>query len=356
MPNKKINLALIFGGKSAEHEVSIQSAMNIFSALDKKKYDIILIYIDKNGKWRLVKHFKIFDIIGNASIKKFLGDEITFIPQGQGKFINLKSFKVAKVDVVFPILHGPFGEDGSVQGLFEIADVPYVGASILGSAVGMDKDVMKRLLRDAGVPITKFLVFAYSKDINFDKIKKELGLPFFVKPANLGSSVGINRVVAKKDFHKAVREAFSFDSKIIVEESIDGRELECSVLGSDNPLASRVGEVILNNDFYSYNAKYINDNSAEIKIPAKLEEKIERKIQELAIKTFKILSCHGMGRVDFFLDKNNKILVNEINTIPGFTSISMYPKLWEASGIKYSGLIDKLIELAFEKHDKGMRK
>lgn len=256
------------------------------------------------------------------------------------------------IDVVFPILHGPFGEDGTIQGLLKLANVPFVGASVLGSAVGMDKDVMKRLLREAEIPIGKFLTFK-EKDIpTYEEAVKNLGLPLFVKPANMGSSVGVSKVREKKDFDKAVWEAFKYDRKILIEEGIKGREIECSVLGNDNPIASIPGEVIPNHDFYSYEAKYIDKDGATLEIPAKLSNEIIKKIQILTVKTFKTLSCEGLGRIDFFLKENGDILVNEINTIPGFTSISMYPKLWEASGISYTELIDRLIQLALERFKK----
>lgn len=231
----------------------------------------------------------------------------------------------------------------------KLAGVPFVGASVLGSAIGMDKDVMKRLLRDADIPIANFLAFKQEDKIDFKEISKKLGLPFFVKPANLGSSVGINKVKNKKDFAKAVKEAFQYDTKIIIEEYILGRELECSVLGNQNPMASAVGEVIPHHEFYSYEAKYIDENGAALEVPAKISSQISKNVQELAVKTFKVLACEGLGRVDFFLRKNGKLIVNEINTIPGFTKISMYPRLWEASGISYTELINHLIELAIER-------
>ena len=256
------------------------------------------------------------------------------------------------IDVVFPVLHGPFGEDGTVQGLLRLADVPFVGAGVLGSAVGMDKDVMKRLLRDAGIPVGKFITLRAGDKLSFKDAKKKLGSPLFVKPANLGSSVGVSKVRTETEFKKAVKEAFQFDTKVIVEEFIEGREIECSVLGNDDPIASVPGEIILHDDFYSYDAKYIDENGASLEIPAKLDAKTRKLVQETAVRTFKALECEGMGRVDSFVTKDGRVVVNEINTIPGFTSISMYPKLWEASGISYSKLVDKLIQLAIERFEK----
>jgi D-alanine-D-alanine ligase len=254
------------------------------------------------------------------------------------------------IDVVFPILHGPFGEDGTVQGLLKLADLPFVGAGVLGSAVGMDKDVMKRLLRDAGIPIGKFLAYRRADKIRFAQVKKVLGLPLFVKPANLGSSVGISKVSKPGEFAAAVKEAFRYDNKIVIEEFIRGREVECSVLGNDRPIASLPGEIIVNRDFYSYDAKYLDAQAARLEIPAKLPRAVIRKVRAIALRTYEVLGCEGMGRVDFFVAADGAVLVNEINTIPGFTKISMYPKMWQASGISYPKLIDRLIQLALARH------
>ena len=313
MANKKLKIGVLFGGKSAEHEVSLQSAENIINSLDKNKYEIVSIKISKTGE---------FDFA-----------------------------KLEKVDVIFPALHGPFGEDGIMQGVFREMGKPFVGAGVLGSAVGMDKDVMKRLLLQAGIPIGKFVVLRNHEKYNFAKIKKQLGLPMFVKPANMGSSVGVSKVKNEADFKKATSQAFLFDSKILIEEFIDGRELECSVLGNEFPMASVPGEIISGQEFYSYDAKYV-DSTSVCQIPAKIDKKTSKKIQELAIKTFQVLNCEGLGRVDFFLKKNGGVLVNEINTLPGFTNISMYPKLWEASGLPQTKLLDRLIELAVERFQK----
>ncbi len=346
---KKLRVAILFGGKSAEHEISLQSAKNIVEAIDKKKYHIVLIAIDKKGRWHLSEVSK---LLKSMKINRG-GKSLTLVPGKRrnllAKLSDLKT--IGAIDVVFPVLHGPFGEDGTVQGLLKLADLPFVGAGVLGSAVGMDKDVMKRLLRDAGIPIVPFLVFdRFSRTgIEFDDIKRVLGLPFFIKPANLGSSVGINKVKDHKQFEYAVKEAFKYDSKILIEESIEGREIECSVLGNDHPVASLPGEIITRHEFYSYEAKYVDDKGAVLEIPAKLPEPIIREIQDLSVRTFKTLCCEGMARVDFFLRDNKEVIVNEMNTIPGFTKISMYPKLWEASGISYTELIDRLIRLALER-------
>jgi D-alanine-D-alanine ligase len=266
---------------------------------------------------------------------------------------------VTSVDVVFPVLHGPCGEDGTVQGLLKLTAVPFVGAGVLGSAVGMDKDDMKRLLRDANIPLAKFLVFEKrsAKRIDFAHVKRILGLPVFVKPANLGSSVGISKVGNRQQFAPALTEAFRYDNKILVEENIGGREIECSVLGNDRPIASVPGEITTAHNFYSYEAKYVDESGGRLLIPAPLPNRLVNTIQELALKTFNVLCCAGMARVDFFLRNDGEIFVNEINTIPGFTKISMYPKLWEASGISYPVLIDRLIRLALERsrQEKNLR-
>ncbi|TAN57376.1 D-alanine--D-alanine ligase [Patescibacteria group bacterium] len=354
--SKKIRVGIIFGGKSAEHEVSLQSAKNVIEAIDKEKYEPVLIGVDKKGKWLLADSSKFLLNSGNPKLIKLNNEtsqSVALVPQSDGRIANLDTHESDKsIDVVFPILHGPFGEDGTMQGLLKLANIPFVGADVLGSAVGMDKDVMKRLLREAGIPIAKFLVYKSDETIDFNIVAKKLSLPLFVKPANLGSSVGISKAKNKNEFSRAVKLAFQYDAKIIIEENIKAREIECAVLGNDKPIASVPGEVIPKNDFYSYKSKYLDENGAVLEIPAKLSENTIKNIQKLAVKTFKVLCCEGMGRVDFFLKSNGQILVNEINTIPGFTSISMYPKLWEASGISYAALIDRLIQLALEKYKK----
>jgi D-alanine-D-alanine ligase len=351
--NKKINVAILFGGKSAEHEVSLQSAKNVFEAINREKYNVIFIGIDKKGRWLLNDGSKILLNSENPKLIKLnkKSDPVALVPQSSGKISNLtKDESNLKIDVVFPILHGPFGEDGTVQGLLKLANVPFVGAGVLGSAVGMDKDVMKRLLRDVKIPIGKFITIKIEEPVpDFKDIKDNLGLPFFIKPANMGSSIGISKIHNRKEYLEKVQDAFRYDTKILIEEFIKGREIECSVLGNENPIASLPGEVKSSHEFYSYDAKYIDDNGAVLEIPAKIPKSKVKKIQELAVKTFKTLVCEGLARVDFFLKDNGDIFVNEINTIPGFTKISMYPKLWEASGISYTELIDRLIQLAIER-------
>ena len=308
---KKLRLGILFGGRSAEHEVSLQSAKNVIEAVDKKKYEIVLIGIDHNGCWYLNESSK-FLLHANdprqISIKSG-GKNLAMIPGRESEqIIPLDGEKViGNIDVIFPVLHGPYGEDGTIQGLLRLANIPFVGSDVLGSAVSMDKDVMKRLLRDAGIPQANFISYrlAEKKMIDFNIIEAELGLPFFVKPANLGSSVGINKVHNQDEFKPAVNEAFQFDNKIIIEQNIDGREIECSVLGNDNPVASVPGEVLPSHEFYSYDAKYLDSNGARLDIPADLSDQVERKIQELAVKVFKVLNCEGMARVDFFLKEKH---------------------------------------------------
>lgn len=354
--SKKIKVGILFGGKSAEHEVSLQSAKNVIGAIDKVKYEVVLIGLDRQGRWFLndTSHFLLNSNDPMLARLNEASHGVALVPQSNGKISNLSGGQSdLSVDVVFPILHGPFGEDGTVQGLLKLANVPFVGAGVLGSAVGMDKDVMKRLLREAGIPVGKFLVFhASDVGIKYEEVTKELGSPIFVKPANLGSSVGISKVKSANEFSAAIDKAFNYDTKILIEEHIEGREIECSVLGNDKPIASVPGEVLPSHEFYSYEAKYIDENGAALQIPAELSTDIEREIQGLAVKTFRTLSCEGLGRVDFFLKEDGTVIVNEINTIPGFTSISMYPRLWEESGISYSDLIDKLLQLAMERFER----
>lgn len=355
MEKKKINVGILFGGKSAEHEISLQSAKNILSEINKEKYNPILIGIDKSGIWHLhdEAHFLLKENDPkNIKLKKS-ENTTALVPGSNGALSNTS---LSSLDVVFPILHGPFGEDGTVQGLLKLANIPFVGASVLGSAVGMDKDVMKRLLRDAHIPIGKFITLNSGEEIpSYESIQKNIGIPCFIKPANLGSSIGVGKAHNKIEYLKNIQNASLYDSKIIIEEYIQGREIECAVLGNANPIASVVGEIIPLYEFYSYEAKYVDKEGAHVEIPAKIPDEITKKIQSLAIETFKTLSCEGLGRVDMFLTDTNEIIVNEINTIPGFTKISMYPKLWEASGISYTELIDHLITFAIERFKKEQK-
>ncbi len=361
---KKINLALIFGGQSAEHAVSLESGKNVMDALDQNKYQTHLIAIDKSGAWRHIADPSVLrktDVAAPIDVER-AGARVFLVPTNDGvQILNCDSREfVAHIDCVFPILHGPYGEDGSMQGYLRILGVPYVGVGVLGSAVGMDKDVAKRLLRDAGLPIGKFLCFEKhdQSSLNFAEIKRQLGLPFFLKPANMGSSVGVHKVSDESSFTKATADAFDYDTKVLFEEFIDGREIECSVLGNHEVSASEPGEILPQHDFYSYEAKYLDENGAKLKIPADLTRPQAENVRKMAMQVFKTFCCEGMGRVDFFMTKDNHLIVNEINTIPGFTKISMYPKMWANSGIAYSSLIDRLIDLAFArfKEEKSLKR
>lgn len=360
MTSKKIiNVGILFGGKSAEHEVSLQSAKNIIDAIDREKYHPVLIGIDKSGRWLMHGEADYLLHADNPKLIKLnqAGRPVTLLPGNGGKLACLNSDKQPdSVDVIFPVLHGPFGEDGALQGLLKMAGTPFVGAGVLGSAVGMDKDVMKRLLRDAHIPVGRFISFSYNETVpEYGAVIAELGEPFFVKPANLGSSVGVSKIHNASEYKTAVASAFEYDNKILCEEYIRGREIECSVLGNDDPIASLPGEIIPRHEFYSYDAKYIDEQGAALEIPARLSDDTVAGIQKLSIAVFKALSCEGMARVDFFLRGDSEIIVNEINTIPGFTSISMYPRLWDASGIPYVELIDRLIQLAIDRYQRECR-
>jgi D-alanine-D-alanine ligase len=358
MTNKKIRVAVLFGGKSAEHEVSLQSARNVIAALDKAKYEVVPIGIDKEGRWLLAESS---NFLLNSDNPKLISlnksnTSVAVVPQSSGALMELASRReTSPIDVFFPVLHGPFGEDGSIQGLLKLANVPFVGAGVLGSAVSMDKDVMKRLFRDAGLLIADFIVLRPGDTASYAAISKKLGAPVFVKPANLGSSVGVHKVTSEDELGPALDDAFTYDTKVLIEQAIIGREIEISVLGNENPIASVPGEVVPHHEFYSYEAKYIDEHGAGLEIPAKLPEGVVKHIQEIAIKAFRVAGCEGMARVDFFLQQDGAAIVNEINTIPGFTSISMYPKLWEASGIRQSELLDRLIKLAIARFQRDTR-
>lgn len=358
----KMRVGILFGGKSGEHEVSIVSARNVAKALDPKKYDVTLIGIDKNGRWVLSDSTELLE----ASNPRLLSlnkseNAVVYVPYAGTKSLMGIDNKIKtpdfKFDVVLPILHGTFGEDGTVQGLLELANVAYVGSGVLGSAVGMDKDISRRLLREAGIPVVDTRVirkweFEKNPKAIFENLVRGLGLPFFIKPANAGSSVGVHKVKTEPDFFEKIKDSFEFDTKVLAEKSVAARELEVAVLGNHEPKASIVGEIVPTHEFYSYEAKYIDENGAQLHIPAiNLTPELSDKIRALAVKTFQVLELRGMARVDFFLDKNTgELYLNEVNTIPGFTNISMYPKLWEESGLGYSALIDRLIQLALELH------
>lgn len=354
----RIRVGVIFGGRSAEHEVSLVSAASVINALDKDKYEIVPIGITPEGKWLsstlALEYLKQGKKLDKESAKILLPDPgVTgLVEYGSGRHISQPKL----LDVVIPVLHGSFGEDGTVQGLFELAGIPYVGAGVLGSAVGMDKVIAKQLCERQDIPVVAYVWFL-SKEFGSRRnqiilsIEKSLRYPCFVKPANSGSSVGISKAHDRTELLKAVSLASTYDRKILVEKSVEhAREIEVSVLGNDNPIASVPGEIISSNEFYDYDAKYVDGKSRSI-IPARLPKSVVKRLQDIAIRCFRTTECAGMARVDFLVvKKSNKVFFNEINTIPGFTSISMYPKLWEASGIPYPQLLDRLISLAIERH------
>jgi D-alanine-D-alanine ligase len=316
----KLRVAVVYGGRSGEHEVSVRSAQAILTGMDADKYEKIEYFIDKNGKWS----------------PHAIGPEPGAHPE---------------IDVVFPVLHGTFGEDGTMQGLFELADLPYVGAGVLGSSVSMDKEMMKRVCAERMLPIVDYVTVTREKQ-NLEKICAHLPFPMFVKPANLGSSVGISKVHDTRELEAAVALAAQYDRKVIVERGIVGRELECAVLGNDEPVASLPCEILPSREFYDYDDKYLLDR-AGTKLPADLPAETTAELRRLAVECYRAVECEGMGRVDFLFEQSTgKLYINEINTIPGFTSISMYPKMWEASGIGFSQLVDRLIELAIQRHER----
>jgi D-alanine-D-alanine ligase len=349
----KRRVAIVYGGQSAEHEISILSARFILTSLDRERFQPVLIGIDKQGRW--LRQSEV-GLLGGGRNARAIALE-------QGAPLNPlllaqpdNQLDAAPVEVVFPMLHGTRGEDGSVQGLLELAGLPYVGSGVLGSAIGMDKDITKRLLIEAGIPVARFMTFRKHEfaahPLTVCRKAACLGFPLFAKPGNLGSSVGISKVATRKQLNSAMAYAFQFDDKVVVEECIVGREIECAVLGGDQPQASAVGEIVVSSrdGFYSYAAKYMDPEGARLDVPARLDRTSTARVQRLAIRAFQALECYGLARVDFFLTGNGSLLVNEINTLPGFTAISMYPKLWEQSGVTGSELISQLIDLALTRH------
>ncbi len=353
MQPEKTKIALLFGGRSAEHDVSLRSARSVFEALDRNKYHVIPILITNEGTWYVrPEEQSSFNSGAKLDEKSRLMPSADPAHRGLLRLNGSGGYDLMPVDVVFPVLHGTFGEDGTVQGLLELGNLPYVGCGVLASSVGMDKILMKAAFRDIGLTVGPFFWFLRSewkKDTN--KILERLRssrFPVFVKPANLGSSVGISRVNGPSGLKGAVDIAASYDRKILVEDGIDGRELEVSVLGNDDPIASLPGEIISHAEFYDYEEKYLQD-TAELKIPVELPQEITEAARKAAVTAFRAVDGSGLARVDLFLTQQNQIIVNEINTMPGFTSISMYPKLWEATGLSYPKLLDRLLELALER-------
>lgn len=362
----KRRIVVLFGGRSAEHEISVISARSVIGALDPARYDVVAIGVTKQGRWQLMPS-------GPPSLSSASSDRLPDVAPDTGREISLDQDPGAQalvaadgsrtdIDVVFPVLHGPYGEDGSIQGFLEMAGVPYVGAGVLASAIGMDKAVQKTLFAAAGIPVVDHVV-VYERDWEedhegVDARAEHLGYPLFVKPSALGSSVGISLVADPEGLRPALEDAFRYGRKSVLERALEGaRELECGVLGNDDPVASAAGEIVpRGHDFYDYEAKYLDEHGAELLVPADLSPEQLGEIQRLAIAAFRTIDGSGMARVDFFLTVDGRIVLNEVNTIPGFTSISMYPKLWEASGVPYPELVDRLIELALEHHETERKK
>src|ERR1700694_1882979 len=396
----KLRVGILFGGRSGEHEVSLLSAASVVNAIDKTKYEVVPIGITKDGRWLTAEHAERLwkghagegaratqtplragdpDATPGAAVLA-TGESVVVPPDPARRDAGLAPFqtdaslrrasdRAINVDVIFPVLHGTFGEDGTIQGLLELADIAYVGAGVLGSSAGMDKDIMKSLFRAAGLPIVKHVTILSGKVESLSKeapkklqklVESKLKYPVFVKPANLGSSVGISKAHDRKELGPAIAEAAKFDRKIVIEEGVGGkknkaREIECAVLGNDDPKASIAGEIVPGKEFYDYDAKYLAEGS-ELVIPAKITKAEMKTVQRLAIAAFQAVDCTGLARVDFLMDpKSRRIYVNEINTMPGFTAISMYPKLWGATGVSYPELIDRLIQFGIERHEDKKR-
>ncbi len=350
--SNKIRIAILFGGKSVEHKISLKSAKNIIDHIDREKFDLVLMGIDPQGSWYYLKEYT-----PDVTQGEPLGLKLT---QKENPFYLLSNQQsIGKIEVVFPILHGTDGEDGSIQGLLRSLNIPCVGSGVLGSSIAFDKLISKKLLLQANIPSARYMAISISEkdQVRFEDIRSELGLPFFIKPVASGSSVGVYKIKGKDSFDLALADAFQYDNTLLVEEFVEGREIECAVMGNNPVEASLPGEIRIvgNHDFYSFDAKYVDDTGAQLDMPAKLPEETIKKVQELAKKAFKALSCEDYSRVDMFLKKNGDILINEINTIPGFTHISMFPQLWTLTGMTYTQLITKLISFALEKHQQLMR-
>ena len=346
---EKITIGLICGGTSGEHEVSLISAYNIQAALNREKYNVLLIGIDKNGGWYLGSSQSFWKNVKDVRNVSFVTELPVSLPQRNLNYSGESEVSLSEVDVFFPITHGKLGEDGALQGLLELFGKPYVGSDVYGSAICMDKDVTKRLLRENGIPIAKYRMLRVPEELSFENAVQDLGDTLFVKPCREGSSLGVSKVRTADEYSYALREAFDADSKVLVEEAISGREIECSVLGNNFPQAASVlGEIAPAHEFYSYEAKYVDEDGADLIVPAEIDLDVSLNIRQTAVEAFQITECRGMARIDFFLNRDNSFILNEINTLPGFTNISMYPKLWEASGLSYPELLERLIELALE--------
>ena len=345
MSSTRLRIAVLFGGRSAEHDVSVLSATNVMNALEPAKYDAVPVFVTRAGQW-LLSRFE-----GGTLAKPENGTELCLVPGGRGRMIAIEAggrmVDAGTIDILFPVLHGPYGEDGSVQGLAEVARVPLAGCGILGSAAALDKDIAKRLLRAAGLPVARSVTISEDSAPDLAALESELGLPLFIKPARQGSSIGVRKVSGSQEFMPALSEGFRHDRTLLAEEFIQGREIEFSVLEDETGglFVSRPGEIVPaeSHGFYSYDAKYIDENGAALKVPAELSPEVEADMREMAARAFRALGCDGMARVDFFLTADMKFVVNEVNTIPGFTNISMYSKAMAASGVSYAEIIDRLV-------------
>lgn len=344
--NKKLRIAILYGGKSVEHEISLRSAANVVTNIDKSLFDVVLLGIDKKGSWFL-----------NTAIEHKIdsGTQVSIkLDTIHPHFIENDSGAEIKVDIIFPVLHGTDGEDGSIQGLFKSMNLPVVGSGVLGSAISMDKLISKKVLKESGIPVASYMEFNKSQKehMEFDAISKKVGLPFMIKSAALGSSVGISMVKTETDFVEAIEESFRYGEKVIIEQYIKGRELECGVLGNAEPQASNPGEIIMvkDYDFYTYTAKYLDEDAIEIRLPAELDIKTIDEIRKISIGAYKALRCEDYARVDLFLTEDGQIIINEINTIPGFTNASMFPMMWQQMGLSYTELITQLIDLCLKRN------
>ncbi len=339
-------LVLIVGGRSAEHTIALRSAESIVNQLDKSKYFLKITYVDRQGKW--------YAISGEPEKIPVRTLEEYFKEHNSDFKLTNPTEALQGMDIAFPVIHGTYGEDGTIQGILKGADIPFVGSGILGSAVGMDKEMCKILVKEAGIGIADYLtLYAHNKtSYTFEQVKEKLGIPVFVKPSAAGSSVGVHKVATQEEYDHAIQDAFQYDRKVIIEEAVIGQELECAILGNDIPKASVIGEIVPKIDFYSYDAKYLSDDGADLLIPANINDADSERIQKAAIDAFIALGCEGLSRVDFFLTNDGKLIFNEINTFPGFTSISMYPSLWEASGVPYAELLDQLISFGLDRYEK----
>ncbi|HET9495847.1 MAG TPA: D-alanine--D-alanine ligase family protein [Chloroflexia bacterium] len=365
---RKIRVGVLFGGQSSEHEVSLASARSVMAAMDPDKYEVVPIGITKAGAW-LTSGDPMAQLRAGAvdsTSTALLAPDLS--GQGHAAIVQINpgesgAFSATggrALDVIFPVLHGPYGEDGTVQGMLELASIPYVGAGVLGSAVGMDKGVMKDVFRASGLPVAPYVValrhrWEREPQTVQAEVEKALGYPMFAKPSNMGSSVGVSKIHGPEEFAAAMDTAARYDRRIVIEKGLDAREMECAVLGNDRPEASVVGEIVPGNEFYDYRAKYVDDNS-DLIIPAEIPKRVSEEIRRISVEAFRAVDAAGMARVDFFVERDlSAVWLNELNTIPGFTRISMYPKLWQASGVSYPELIDRLIELALERHEDRRR-